>query len=178
MRAKDWSRILAGLTILAPIPYVAYAETYLTEAQAAAILFPGRKTELRWVDLTKDQTEAIEKASGERVRAPRARVWWGPNGEALFIDQVVGKHEFITYAVAVSTAGTVQGIEIMDYRETYGSEVRGAQWRQQFVGKNAKDALKVDKDIRNISGATLSSVHVTNGVRRVLRTYEILKAKA
>jgi hypothetical protein len=29
--------------------------------------------------------------------------------------------------------------------------------------------------VQNISGATLSSAHVTNGVRRVLQTYELLK---
>lgn len=178
MNSKDWSRILAGLTVLAPIPLVAHAETYLTEAQAAAILFPGFKPEFRWVELTKEDAKAIEKASGERVREPRTRVWFGPGREALFIDQVVGKHEFITYAVAVSTDGTVKGVEIMDYHETYGSEVRKPEWREQFVGKSAKDPLKVEKDIRNISSATLSSVHVTNGVRRVLRTYEILKTKA
>src|SRR5579885_649193 len=99
MRSKDWAGILAGLTIAAPIPYVAYAETYLSENQAAALLFPGVKCDLGWLDLTKDQIKAIEKASGERVLDPRVRVWQGPRGEALFIDRVVGKHEFITYAV-------------------------------------------------------------------------------
>jgi hypothetical protein len=175
MRAKDWSRILAGLALTAPVPHTARAEVYLTEEGAAALLFPGVKLEPLWIDLTPAQAKAVEKASGERVLVPRIRVLRGPAGQRLFIDQVVGKHEFITYAVAVGGDGKVSGVEIMDYRETFGYQVREAGWRRQFTGKDARSKLRVGKDITNISGATLSSTHVTNGVRRVLATYEILK---
>jgi hypothetical protein len=176
-RSKDWSRVLAGLALIAPAAVVARAETYLTEDQVAALLFPGVKLAPQWTELTAEQIKTIQKASGERVLKPRVRVWWGPQKQALFIDEVVGKHEFITYAVAVASDGAVQGVEIMDYKETYGYEVRRPQWRKQFVGKTSKSPLKLEKDIQNISGATLSSAHVTNGVRRVLQTYEILKDK-
>jgi len=91
---------------------------------------------------------------------------------------VVGKHDFITYAVALSTDGTVRGVEILDYRETYGGEVRNANWRRQFVGKRPGSALRLDQDIKNISGATLSSRHVTDGVRRLIVTWQMLLAHA
>ena len=159
MRSKDWNNVLTGL-LLAPIPWVARAETYLTENQALAVLFPGVNMGTHWMDTS-----------------PRTRVLWGPNKEALFIDKVLGKHEFITYAVAIDPDGKVKGIEIMDYRETYGNQIRDKAWRQNFAGKTAADPLQLNKDIPNISGATLSSKHVTNGVRRVLQIYEILKAK-
>ena len=35
--------------------------------------------------------------------------------------------------------------------------------------------LKVGADIRNISGATLSSMHVTEGVKRILDAYGHLR---
>jgi len=130
------------------------------------------------MDLTGPEAKAIAKSSKEPVSDRHVRVFWGPGKEAVVIDRVVGKHENITYAVAVAPDGAVRGIEIMDYRESYGSQIRNADWRKQFVGKTRADPLKVEKDIRNISGATLSSVHVTNGVRRVLQTYEVLKQKA
>ena len=41
-------------------------------------------------------------------------------------------------------------------------------WRKQFVGKGAASAIKVGEDIANISGATLSCTHVTDGVRRIV----------
>lgn len=177
MRSKDWNNILAGL-LLAPIPLVAHAETYLTESQAAAVLFPGIALEPHWVDLTPVEVKSIQKLSEARVPTPHVRVWRGANREALIIDRVLAKHESITYAVAIDSQGRVKGIEIMDYRETYGYQIRGQDWRRNFVGKSSRDPVRLDKDIPNISGATLSSKHVTDGVRRVLQTYEILKSKS
>jgi Na+-transporting NADH:ubiquinone oxidoreductase subunit NqrC len=72
----------------------------------------------------------------------------------------------------------VRGIEILEYRETYGGEIRNPNWRRQFVGKRPGSQLQLDKDIKNISGATLSSRHVTDGVRRLLATYQLLLANA
>ena len=91
----------------------------------------------------------------------------------MIIDQVLGKHEDITYAVALTGAGAVRAVEIMEYRETYGGEIRDEKWRRQFVGKTAAAPLKLDADIKNITGATLSCRHVTDGVKRLLETYEI-----
>ena len=92
------------------------------------------------------------------------------------VDEVVGKHEFIAFALALDAAGAVKGLEILDYRESYGGQVRGAAWRAQFTGKKHGAALKVGQDIQNISGATLSSKHVTDGVRRLLATYALVLA--
>ena len=66
-----------------------------------------------------------------------------------------------------------QGIEILEYREPYGYEVAAPQWREQFVGKTARDPLKLNHDIQNISGATLSSKHITDGVKRVMHFYQV-----
>jgi Na+-translocating ferredoxin:NAD+ oxidoreductase RnfG subunit len=178
MRSRDWSKVLAGLALAAPIPMIAQAETYLTQDQAAAVLFPGVKMKPRVMELSPLDVASIEKASGEKVPSPHVRTAWGPSGEALIIDAVIGKHQYITYAVGVSSEGKVQGVEIMDYRETIGYQVRDARWRRQFVGKTSKDPVTLNKDIQNISGATLSSNHVTNGVRRLLRTYDVLKLKS
>jgi Na+-transporting NADH:ubiquinone oxidoreductase subunit NqrC len=72
----------------------------------------------------------------------------------------------------------VRDVEILEYRETYGGEVRNAAWRQQFVGKRFGSGVQLGKDIKNISGATLSSRHVTDGVRRLLATWELLLKNA
>src|SRR4051812_13207333 len=123
MRTKDWSKAIAGLALIAPAAWVARADTYLTESQALNVLFPGVKLEPRVIDLTAEEMKSIRRLSGERVLVPQVKSWWGPGGEALIVDEVLGKHEFIVYAVAISSAGAVKGIEIMDYRETYGYEV-------------------------------------------------------
>lgn len=55
----------------------------------------------------------------------------------------------------------------------YGYEVAEAQWRKQFIGKTATDPIKLNQDIQNIGGATLSCKHLTDGVKRVAVLYDI-----
>jgi hypothetical protein len=153
------------------------AVTYFSETQVAEVLFPGIALKQVAIELNSLEVKAIQKASRERVLDPKLRIWAGPGGTALFIDRVVGKHDFITYAVAISSTGQVQGLEIMEYRETYGHQVRNASWRQEFVGKDKTALLKVGKDIDAISGATLSAVHVTAGIRRMIQTYEVTRQR-
>src|SRR5690242_15074140 len=124
MRSKDWNKILAGL-LIAPIPFVAHAETYLTETQAAAILFPGVQLEPHWIELSPAESKTIDENSKEHVSDLHVRVFWGLHKEAVVIDRVIGKHDYITYAVGINPDGKIRGIEIMEYRETYGYQVRG-----------------------------------------------------
>jgi hypothetical protein len=89
----------------------------------------------------------------------------------VVLDHVIGKHLYIDYTVAFDTSGRVTKVDILQYRESYGGEVRESGWLSQFVGKSGGSALRVGSDIRNISGATLSSLHLTEGIKRLLGTY-------
>jgi hypothetical protein len=153
----------------------AYATTYFTADGVKRALFPSAD---RFVDatvtLTPTQMRTIAQRTRTRVRRNTLPMWWAYQRQtllgAVIIDEVVGKHEFITYGVALDPTDGVRQIEIMDFRESYGDEVRNARWRAQFTGRHAGDTLRVGGDIQNISGATLSCVHITDGVRRVLGT--------
>ena len=83
------------------------------------------------------------------------------------------RDRMITYAVAINANGSISGIEILEYVESYGYEVAEAQWRKQFIGKTANDPIKLNQDIQNIGGATLSCKHLTDGVKRVAVLYEL-----
>ena len=74
----------------------------------------------------------------------------------------------------ISPEGKVLGIEILEYRESYGYEIRNPKWRKQFVGKKPNEPLRLNHDIYNISGATMSCRHVTEGTKRVLATFDLL----
>jgi hypothetical protein len=153
-------------------PQVAgYATVYLSVEQAQKAIFPGKSFDLATVKLTPEQKKAIEAASGTRQRSDEVKAWRVSGGGWLVVDQVIGKHEFITFAVGISADGGVQGVEIMEYRETYGGEVRDPKWRAQFTGKTKAAPLVLDQDIKNISGATLSSRHIAEGVRRLLAVH-------
>lgn len=156
----------------------AHAVQYLTVEQAQRALFPeAERFPSRPVVLDPQQRKTVEDYAGVRMRTERQPVWRAErNGELLgwfVLDEVYGKHEFITYAVALNTEGAVQGIEVLDYRETHGGEIRNPHWREQFQGKHYGDTLKLGDDIQNISGATLSCKHVTEGVRRILALHRV-----
>lgn len=152
---------------------------YLSTQQAQHALFAAaNRFEPVSIALTDLQRETVVKASGTRTKLPVDRIWRALRDDQLLghliVDEVYGKHEFITYAAAIDANGAVIGIEIMDYRETHGGQVREASWREQFRGKHSGDALELDEDIVNISGATMSCKHVTEGVRRLLALHDVV----
>jgi hypothetical protein len=160
----------------AAAPPAAYAAVYYTVEQARAAMFPGATFTPEFVTLDEAQVAAIQKQSGARVLNRQLKAWKVSSGGWFIADQVIGKHEFITYAVGIDAAGAIKQVEILEYRESYGDQVRGATWRAQFVGKRAGARLRLGDDIKNISGATLSSKHVTDGVKRILATHAVALA--
>lgn len=160
------------------MPVSAHATVYLTVEQAQASMFPRQNLTPAFRQLQPAEVSAIKKASGAAPLSKELKAWRAQDGGWFIVDRVVGKHEFITYAVALTPDGAVRRVEILEYRETYGGEVRNPAWRQQFVGKRFGAQLQLGKDIKNISGATLSSRHVTDGVRRLLVTWQLLLRNA
>src|SRR5471032_766658 len=138
-----------------------YATSYLTLEQAQQVIFPGAKLVEAFITLTDAQQQQVERTTGVKVPRKEIKAWRVSTGGFFVVDEVVGKHEFITYAIGLNADGRVKQIEILDYRESYGYEIRNRNWRQQFVGKTNADTLRLDQDIRNISGATLSCRHLT-----------------
>jgi Na+-translocating ferredoxin:NAD+ oxidoreductase RnfG subunit len=150
---SDWVRFTLPTAVVASIASSALAVQYLSVEAAQKLAFPSANHFVEY-DGKSWKAQAGDKLLG------------------LFVlDHVIGKHLFIDYAVALDTNGRVMRVEILQYRESYGGEVRESSWLAQFVGKTSSSALKVGSDIRSISGATLSSLHVTEGVKRVLANY-------
>lgn len=160
------------------LPTTIHATVYLTVEQAQAAMFPHQSLTPSFRQLTPAEIDAIKRASGEAPLSRDLRAWRAQDGGWFIVDRVIGKHEYITYAVALTRDGAVRSVEILDYRETYGGEVRSAAWRQQYVGKRFGAPLQLGKDIKNISGATLSSRHVTDGVRRLVATWQVVLSHA
>jgi Na+-translocating ferredoxin:NAD+ oxidoreductase RnfG subunit len=113
-----------------------------------------------------------EGAQVDTLHVDSATVYRISRGGALLgfarVRNVKGKDQPITYLVATDSADALRDIDILVYREPYGGEVAYDPWRKQFRGKTAAAPLQVGKDIRNVSGATISSNAVTRAVRQTL----------
>ncbi len=159
----------------------AHAIDYLTTAQAQTLLFPAAKTFVdRSLTFSTQQRDHIKDLAGVSPRTAEQSVWRAErDGQALgwfIVDEVIGKHEFITYATALSPDGKVLGVEVLSYRESHGGQIRNAAWRQRFTGKTVADLPVLDDDIPNISGATLSCHHLIDGVKRLLVVHKLFLA--
>lgn len=112
-------------------------------------------------------------AHADTVRVDSTAVLRVARGDSLLgfavVRNVVGKDQPITFLVATDPADQLKDVDILVYREPYGGEVAYESWRRQFRGRTAKAPLQVGRDIRSISGATISVHAVTLGVRQALQ---------
>jgi hypothetical protein len=142
----SWVRLTLPTAVIASIASPSHAVQYLTVDAAQKLAFPA----------------------ANRFVENGALTWKAQSADKLLglfvVDHVIGKHLYIDYAVALDPTGRVLRVDILQYRESYGGEVREPGWLAQFVGKTSSSPLKVGNDIR-------SSTHVTEGVKRILATY-------
>lgn len=179
-KTNIWS-VLLSIPVLAVPATPAIANVYLSTDQAQRALFPAATAFTpAGVTLSGAQLAQIKKLSGTPQRTATPAIWKvSQSGRFMgwvLIDQVIGKHEFITYATGISVDGSVTGVEIMRYLESYGGEVANPKWRGKFRGKMLADKFRLNVDIPNISGATLSSRNVTDGVKRLLAIHAVALA--
>ncbi len=94
-----------------------------------------------------------------------------PNGFGGVIDMIVG----------IDTKGKITGIHIVNHAETpgLGSKANEPKFKEQFEGKTTENLLEVikngtpkDNEIVAISGATISSNAVTEGVNMAVKIYK------
>ena len=169
----EWLIPAAGVALVAPHAQIVYCAEYASVEVARKAAFPDAVS-FEPVVVAADVKAAVTSAAGRFYVEPKI---WRVNGAAgpqgwFIVDEVIGKQELITYALALTPDGAIKSLDILVYRESHGDAIRLPAWRAQFVGKRANDPVRLDADIRNVSGATLSCRHVTEGVRRLLLVYE------
>ena len=155
------------------LSFVAHAAVFMDETQAQKILHPHADGFV-WLQTALDDTkrQAIAKQSDTRIpKGFSPRAWRAMQSDRVLgwviADRVIGKYDLIDYAAGFDVQGAAVGMEILAYRESHGAEVRQTAWRKQFVGKKGPAQMRFADDIRNISGATLSCQHVTEGMQRL-----------
>ena len=174
---RSFIKSATAVTVCSMLPVsMASAKTFLTVDQAKEMLLGKAALTKVEVTLTEQQAETIEDATDVRVRHNELKVWKTADNNWFILDQVIGKHENIDLAVALTHEGKVIGLEVLTYRESYGDQVRIPKWREQFHGKDHTTVLELDEEIVNIAGATLSCSHITDGINRLTHTWKVALA--
>ena len=174
--APLWGIGVIGLGCLGAAP--AIAAQYLTVEGAQHAVFPEADLFVPLVpQLDAVQKQLIAARAGPQPAHGRLQIFLARQGDRLvghvFIDEVIGRQDLITYALGIDRHGALRAPEILDYRESHGNEVRGRGWREQFASRNGLQQLNFGTDIKNIAGATLSSEHLTQGIRWLTALWDL-----
>jgi hypothetical protein len=164
------------LASLSPVAIVVAADYLSLDAAQKAVYPDADAFQEVVVKQTPEQINALLALAGPQPPHGTIRIFRATrNGSVLghvFVDEVIGRENLITYAIGIDADGALRNLEIMSYRESHGGEVRNPGWRAQFDHRDSLDQLRFRTDIKNISGATLSSEHVTQGVRWLLALWQ------
>jgi hypothetical protein len=150
-----------------------HAEVFLSEEQALTLMFPTSKNiRKELIRLAPEQKQSIESRIGWKFPEDTFEVYVGETGDHLdgyaMVHNTIGKHKPMTYIVGVDSKGQVTNVELMVFREARGSEIGRKRFNYQYEGKTVLDPVRVNRDIINISGATMSVRSMSAGVKRVL----------
>jgi electron transport complex protein RnfG len=172
-------RALAVLALICAARGTGHAAVWETPAQASEAWFPGQKAAAADVALS-----PTAQASLKALLAPhssRSIAWTLPASVPilefkagwLVLVEEVGRHFPIRFAVAVDHSGAVLGVDVLEYRENYGQQIRGEAFRRQFQGKRWEDKIRSPGDIDAISGATYSCQATSRAVRKSLAVLKV-----
>lgn len=170
----------SALCLASPVLTAEKVDVYLSLEEAPKVMFPDADRVER-KDVASD--ESLRGRMKQRIGRLKPSIW-----EPFYIsftaykqDQVIGyavvceeigKHRPITFIVATTPDRVVKNVSVMMYREPIGGEIRHRAFLKQFAAKNLDHPIAARRDIKNISGATLSVRAMSRGVRKALAFLE------
>lgn len=173
-------RFLAAALCLAAVlagPALAGGKTFLTKEEALALAFEDCTIERRVEVLDPDTRKRIEKLSGSAQERGIAYAYTASKegkcvGTAYFdVHRVRTMRQVLM--VVVDPEGKVRRVELLAFAEP-AQFIPNSRWYGQFVGKALDETLSLKRDIKGITGATLTARATTQAVRRMLAIHAVL----
>jgi hypothetical protein len=149
------------------------AEVFMSEEEAVKIMLPkSERIRKELLKLSPEKKSHIEERIGWKFPEESFEVYIGETGTKTdgyaLIQNTIGKHKPMTYMVGIDARGQVSDVELLVFRESRGSEIRQKRFNSQYEGKTVLDPVRINKDIINISGATMSVRSMSDVIKRVL----------
>jgi hypothetical protein len=165
LRMRLMPAVLLPAALLTAAPAAeAFNLQSLEEAQQK--LYPGKKLTPADFKLAPEQYSRLKADFHVPALRPAIKAWRVEGGGWLYLDQVYGRDDILTYLAAVSEDGRLLGIEVLVCAEGYCDHYT-PQWRGQLTGRTAGN-WDPSEAATLVSGATLSCTHVAEGVKKLL----------
>jgi len=157
---------LAGATVL------------ITVEEAVAVAFKEVATTRETLFLTDDQISSVARAGGGELSGAMVTRYVAYDGDRLVGYAYLDTHRVRTLPetlmVVLDSEGAVRRVEVVVFREPLEYIPRDA-WYGQFEGERLSDELALKRDIRPVTGATLTARATTEAVRRVLAIHSVVE---
>jgi len=168
---------LTVASVVCLVGSTAGATVLITVEEALELAFPGAITERQTLFLSDDQRDKAKKESGSEISSALATryVAKGVDGAVLgwaYLDTHRVRTLPETLMVVIGADGAVRRVEVVTFREPLEYMPRGA-WYAQYKGQELDDDLVLKRDIRPVTGATLTTRATTEAVRRVLAIHAV-----
>jgi len=159
----------------------AWATVLITVEEALELAFPDATTERQTLFLSDDQREKATEQSGAEITSALATryVAKGADGSVrgwAYLDTHRVRTLPETLMIVLDADGKVQRVEVVTFREPLEYMPRKG-WYTQYDGQILDDDLALKRDIRPVTGATLTARATTEAVRRVLAIHAVAAEK-
>jgi len=150
---------------------------FLSREEALQLAFPKCEIKKSSFYLSKEQRARAKKLSHGKqernvVHAYEARKNGKLVGTAYFDAHKVRTHKEVLMII-VGKERAIERIELLSFAEPIDYIPRG-NWYAQFIGKKLDENLSLKRDIRGVSGATLTARATTSAARRVLALHTVV----
>ena len=130
----------------------------------------SKTPESQRLTLSSDLGREVKSILGHRYKKIRVPYWQDGCRSAWILEEI-GKERYITTGFVVNEQG-LEKVKVLIFRESRGWEVKNDFFGDQFVNAKLTKKNKLDKNIDNISGATMSVNAITNISRIALLLHD------
>ena len=153
----------------------------VSREEALAAVFPGAAIDSDRVFLTDGQVERVTALSRTDVASKIYARYIARRGGVVvgraYVDTHIVRTKRESLLVSLEPDGRVRRIDVTAFLEP-PEYVPSEPWRRQYYDQPLSDDLAVQRAIRPIAGATLTTGAVNAAVRRVLALDRVLEAAA
>lgn len=170
-----WSLMLAALMLPATLLWA-----QATRREILATVYPGSQVQDERVFLTPEQLQKVAQLSGEEMKtALLARYRIFKDGKEIgraYVDTHIVRTKKESLLICLNEDGGIRRVEVTAFLEPpdYHASDR---WYQQYEGRRLDDDLRLNRAIRPLAGATLTSAAANRAVRRILAVDRVLSGK-
>jgi hypothetical protein len=153
----------------------------ISREEALASVFPGAEFKAERIFLTEQQRKDAANLAGVEVpSALIARYLALKEGNIIgyaYVDTHIVRTKKESLLISLDEKGRVKRIEVIVFMEPQEYQAP-PEWYRQYQGRSLDEELNLQRAIRPLVGATLTSFAANQAVRRVLAIHQILQRES